>query len=155
MTQAEATRNAMQPDATLLVVDDNEDNRYTLTQRLKRLGYSNIGTAVNGREALARLRETPHDLMLLDVMMPEMNGYQVLEHLQADERLRQLPVIMISANDQVESVIRCIELGAEDYLPKPFNPTLLRARVSASLEKKRLRDEVRASLNRLERELDA
>jgi sigma-B regulation protein RsbU (phosphoserine phosphatase) len=145
----------MPPDATLLVVDDNEDNRYTLTQRLKRLGYSNVATAVNGREALARLRETPHDLMLLDVMMPEMNGYQVLEHLQADERLRQLPVIMISANDQVESVIRCIELGAEDYLPKPFNPTLLRARVSASLEKKRLRDEVRASLNRLERELDA
>jgi sigma-B regulation protein RsbU (phosphoserine phosphatase) len=155
MAQAQATRNAMPPDATLLVVDDNEDNRYTLTQRLKRLGYSNVATAVNGREALARLRETPHDLMLLDVMMPEMNGYQVLEHLQADERLRQLPVIMISANDQVESVIRCIELGAEDYLPKPFNPTLLRARVSASLEKKRLRDEVRASLNRLERELDA
>ncbi len=142
-------------EATLLVVDDNEDNRYTLIQRLKRLGYTRVETAVNGREALARLRESPFDLVLLDVMMPEMNGYETLEHLKADERLRDLPVIMISAVDQVESVIRCIELGAEDYLPKPFNPTLLRARVSASLEKKRLRDEVRASLKRLERELDA
>lgn len=139
----------------LLVVDDNEDNRYTLTQRLKRLGYGNVATAVDGSEALARLRANSYDLVLLDVMMPEMNGYEVLEQMKADESLRDLPVIMISALDQIESVIRCIELGAEDYLPKPFNPTLLRARVSASLEKKRLRDEVRASLKRLEQELDA
>jgi sigma-B regulation protein RsbU (phosphoserine phosphatase) len=141
--------------SALLVVDDNEDNRYTLTQRLKRMGYENVATAVDGRDALTRLRERPYDLVLLDVMMPEMNGYEVLEHLKGDERLRDLPVIMISALDQLDSVIRCIELGAEDYLPKPFNPTLLRARVSASLEKKRLRDEVRASLKRLEQELDA
>jgi len=141
--------------SALLVVDDNEDNRYTLTQRLKRLGYENVATAVDGRDALTRLREGPYDLVLLDVMMPEMNGYEVLEHLKGDERLRDLPVIMISALDQLDSVIRCIELGAEDYLPKPFNPTLLRARVSASLEKKRLRDQVRASLKRLEQELDA
>jgi phosphoserine phosphatase RsbU/P len=141
--------------SALLVVDDNEDNRYTLTQRLKRLGYENVATAVDGRDALTRLREGPYDLVLLDVMMPEMNGYEVLQHLKGDERLRDLPVIMISALDQVDSVIRCIELGAEDYLPKPFNPTLLRARVSACLEKKRLRDEVRASLKRLEQELDA
>jgi phosphoserine phosphatase RsbU/P len=139
--------------AALLVVDDNEDNRYTLGQRLKRLGYANIAFATNGREALEALRARPFDLVLLDVMMPEMNGYEVLEQLKADERLRHLPVIMISALDQVESVIRCVELGAEDYLQKPFNPTLLRARVGASLEKKRLRDEIVAHLARLELEL--
>jgi len=124
----------------LLVVDDNEDNRYTLVQRLRRLGYTDVATAVDGRHALQCLRERNFDLVLLDVMMPELNGYEVLEHLRADERLRHLPVIMISAVDQIESVVRCIELGADDYLPKPFNPTLLRARVGASLEKKRLRD---------------
>lgn len=141
-------------DSRLLVVDDNEDNRYTLLQRLKRQGYTNVTTAVNGREALDRLRDEAFDLVLLDVMMPELNGYEVLERLKADEKLRHVPVVMISAVDQIESVIRCIELGAEDYLAKPFNPTLLRARVGASLEKKRLRDEVRASLRRLEQELD-
>lgn len=139
--------------AALLVVDDNEDNRYTLGQRLKRLGYANVAFATNGREALEALRAQPVDLVLLDVMMPEMNGYEVLEHLKADEHLRHLPVIMISAVDQVESVIRCVELGAEDYLQKPFNPTLLRARVGASLEKKRLRDEIVAHLARVEQEL--
>jgi len=125
---------------SLLVVDDNEDNRYTLIQRLKRLGYTNVTTAVDGRQALDCLRERAFDLVLLDVMMPGLNGYEVLERLRADDRLRHLPVIMISAVDQVESVVRCIELGAEDYLPKPFNPVLLRARVGACLEKKRLRD---------------
>jgi sigma-B regulation protein RsbU (phosphoserine phosphatase) len=93
--------------------------------------------------------------VLLDIMMPEMDGYQVLEDVKADTVLRDIPVIMISALEEVESVIRCVELGAEDYLAKPFNPTLLRARVGASLEKKRLRDEVRASLARLEQELEA
>jgi sigma-B regulation protein RsbU (phosphoserine phosphatase) len=141
------------PDPALLVVDDNEDNRYTLGQRLKRLGYTNLEFASNGREALARLRARPFDLMLLDVMMPEMNGYEVLGELRADLRLNHLPVIMISAVDQVESVIRCVELGAEDYLQKPFNPTLLRARVGATLEKKRLRDELVAHLARVELDL--
>jgi sigma-B regulation protein RsbU (phosphoserine phosphatase) len=88
-------------------------------------------------------------------MMPEMNGYEVLERLKAERELRNIPVIMISALNEMDSVIRCIELGAEDYLPKPFNPTLLRARLGACLEKKRLRDEVRASLSRLEQELSA
>lgn len=129
------------PGAALLVVDDNEDNRYTLVQRLKRLGYTDVATAVDGRQALECLHEREFDLVLLDVMMPELNGYEVLERLRADDRLRHVPVIMISAMDQIESVVRCIELGAEDYLPKPFNPVLLRARVGACLEKKRLRDQ--------------
>jgi phosphoserine phosphatase RsbU/P len=141
--------------AALLVVDDNEDNRYTLTRRLAREGYANVAIAVNGQEALDKLKSKPFDLVLLDVMMPEMNGYEVLERMKADPALRDVPVVMISALSEVDSVIRCIELGAEDYLPKPFNPTLLRARVGASLEKKRLRDEVRASLARLEQEMDA
>jgi serine phosphatase RsbU (regulator of sigma subunit) len=143
------------PDPALLVVDDNEDNRYTLVQRLKRQGYTNVTTAVNGREALELLHSRPFDLVLLDVTMPEMNGYEVLEKLKADARLRHLPVVMISAVDQVESAVRCIELGAEDYLPKPFNPTLLRARVGACLEKKRLRDEIDAHLARIEAELES
>jgi sigma-B regulation protein RsbU (phosphoserine phosphatase) len=140
--------------AALLVVDDNEDNRYTLTRRLKREGYENLTTANDGRQALELLRSAKFDLVLLDIMMPELNGYQVLEQAKADVALRDIPVIMISALEEVESVIRCVELGAEDYLSKPFNPTLLRARVGASLEKKRLRDEVRASLARLEQEID-
>ena len=126
----------------LLVVDDNEDNLYTLTQRLRREGYTNVSTARDGRQALELLRTRPFDLVLLDVMMPELNGYQVLEALKADDGLRSTPVIMISAVDELDSVIRCIELGAADYLPKPFNPVLLRARVAACLEKKRLHDEL-------------
>lgn len=141
--------------AALLVVDDNEDNRYTLARRLKREGYANVATADDGTQALAILKERHVDLMLLDIMMPRMDGYQVLEHIKADPGLRDIPVIMISALEEIESVIRCVELGAEDYLPKPFNATLLRARVGASLEKKRLRDEVRSSLARLEQELEA
>ncbi|HEX4862328.1 MAG TPA: SpoIIE family protein phosphatase, partial [Rhizomicrobium sp.] len=142
-------------DAALLVVDDNDDNRYTLTRRLNREGYRNLTMAGNGREALDKLKAQPFDLVLLDVMMPDMNGYEVLEQVKATPALRDIPIIMISALDEVDSVIRCIELGAEDYLNKPFNPTLLRARVGASLEKKRLRDEVRRNLERLEKELNS
>jgi sigma-B regulation protein RsbU (phosphoserine phosphatase) len=142
-------------DAALLVVDDNEDNRDLLSRRLARFGYTNIAMATNGREALLLLRAKLFDLVLLDIMMPEMNGYEVLEHLRAGNELQNLPVIMISALDEIASVIKCIELGAVDYLPKPFNATLLRARVGASLEKKRLRDEIRSSLQRLEQELQA
>jgi len=142
-------------DPAILVVDDNDDNRFTLSMRLEACGYENIVTAENGREALEKMRAGPIDLVLLDIMMPEMNGYEVLEHLKADTELRDLPVIVISALDEMDSVVKCIELGAEDYLAKPFNPTLLRARVGASLEKKRLRDEVRAGRDRLQQELDA
>ncbi|MEO7762114.1 MAG: response regulator, partial [Casimicrobiaceae bacterium] len=128
--------------APLLIVDDNEDNRYTLSRRLLRHGYVNVAVAEDGEQALRQLRDKPFDLVLLDIMMPVMNGYQVLEAMRADARLRHIPVIMISALDEMDSVIRCIELGAEDYLTKPFNPTLLRARVGASLEKKQMRDEL-------------
>jgi sigma-B regulation protein RsbU (phosphoserine phosphatase) len=138
----------------LLLVDDNDDNRYTLTRRLQREGYDNLTTANDGQQALELLQARPFDLVLLDVMMPGLNGYDVLERMRADTRLRHIPVIMISALDEIDSVIRCIELGAEDYLAKPFNPTLLRARVGASLEKKRLRDEVLVHVQRMERELD-
>src|SRR5712692_10281082 len=131
----------MSQDQTLLVVDDNEDNLYTLTLRLTREGYKHIVKAGNGREALELLRAQPFDLVLLDIMMPEMNGYEALAAIKGDARLRHIPVIMISAVDEIDSVIRCIEQGAEDYLSKPFNPVLLRARVSACLEKKRLRDQ--------------
>jgi class 3 adenylate cyclase len=130
----------------LLIVDDNENNRYTLSRRLKRDGHTNLVTAENGRQALALLAEQRFDMVLLDIMMPEMNGYEVLERMKSDVVLRDIPVLMISAVDELESVVRCIELGAEDYLFKPFDAVLLRARVGASLEKKRLRDAVAQQL---------
>jgi adenylate cyclase len=133
-------------DYRFLVVDDNEDNRYTLLRRLRRLGYNDVQTAENGRQALELISKDHFDAVFLDVMMPEMDGYQVLERLRADGVLSNLPVIVISALDDLESTVRCIQLGAEDYLPKPFNPTLLEARLNATLEKKRLRDEVARQL---------
>jgi CheY-like chemotaxis protein/signal transduction histidine kinase len=136
-------------DAALLVVDDIEDNRFALTRRLARQGYLNVATAVDGSQALELVRSKPFDLVLLDIMMPNLNGYEVLAQMKTDERLRHIPVIMISAVHELDSVIRCIELGAEDYLQKPFDPTLLRARVGASLERKRLHDEVTARTREL------
>ena len=123
----------------VLVVDDIEENRDVLSRRLKRQGYA-VATTENGREALEKLRSGTFDLVLLDIMMPEMDGYEVLQRLKADEALRHIPVIMISALSELDSVVRCIGMGAEDYLPKPFNPTLLKARIGACLEKKRARD---------------
>ena len=133
-------------DCRFLIVDDNEDNRYTLLRRLRRLGFNDVHTAENGRQALELIGKNRFDAVFLDVMMPEMDGYQVLERLRADGVLGNLPVIVISALDDLESTVRCIQLGAEDYLPKPFNPTLLEARLNATLEKKRLRDEVARQL---------
>jgi CheY-like chemotaxis protein len=124
----------------LLIVDDNEINRDVLARRLGRQGYT-TAAAENGRKALEMVRTQKFDLLLLDIMMPELNGYEVLRHLKADSHLRDIPVIMISALDDMASIVRCIKLGAEDYLPKPFDPVLLRARIGASLEKKRLRDQ--------------
>jgi sigma-B regulation protein RsbU (phosphoserine phosphatase) len=139
----------------ILVVDDNDDNRYTLTLYLDLEGYSKVETAQDGEEAIARLEVDGFDLVLLDVMMPKVDGYQVLTWIKGQPRLRDLPVIMISALNEMSSVVRCIELGAVDYLPKPFNPTLLKARLGATLEKKRLRDEIDEHLARLEEELNA
>jgi class 3 adenylate cyclase len=136
----------------LLIVDDNEDNRYTLTRRLKREGYSSLTEAENGQQALDRLAEARFDLVLLDIMMPVMNGYEVLERIKSDMTLRDIPVIMISAADELDSAVRCIEQGAEDYLPKPFNPALLKARIGASLEKKRLRDQEASYLKQIQSE---
>ena len=124
----------------LLVVDDNETNREMLSRRLRHQGYR-VSMAEDGRRALQAVREQPVDLVLLDVLMPEMDGYETLKRLKADASLRDIPAIMISALDEIQSVVRCIEHGAEDYLPKPFNPVLLRARIGACLEKKRLRDQ--------------
>ena len=133
-------------DARLLVVDDNDDNRYTLTQRLQREGYDNILQAGDGVAAMDLLAAREVDLVLLDVLMPELDGYQVLARMREDPGLRNIPVIMISAIDELETVVRCIEAGAADYLQKPFNPVLLRARVQACLEKKRLSDETMRQL---------
>jgi class 3 adenylate cyclase/CheY-like chemotaxis protein len=110
-----------------------------LGRRLEREGHR-VQLAGGGREALDLLRRQRFDLVLLDVMMPDMDGFEVLQQLKADAALRDIPVLMISAVDEIQSVVRCIELGAEDYLPKPFDPVLLRARIGACLEKKRLRD---------------
>ncbi len=125
--------------ARVLVVDDNEDNRTILERRLVRQGYA-VECAENGSRALGMLADRPFDLVLLDIMMLEVDGYEVLQKVKADPQTRDIPVIMISALDDLGSIVRCIEDGAEDYLPKPFDPVLLKARISASLEKKRLRD---------------
>ncbi len=137
---ADRTPPLQPPSGRLLVVDDNESNRDMLSRRLKHEGYD-VCMAESGRQALELVKTQPVDLVLLDVMMPEMNGYEVLQHLKAHSTWRDIPVIMISALDEIESVVRCIERGAEDYLPKPFDPVLLRARIGACLEKKRLRDQ--------------
>lgn len=123
----------------VLVVDDNENNRDLISRRLLRDGCE-LATAENGTQALQTLKTADFDLILLDIMMPEMDGFAVLSALKRDARLQHIPVIMISAVDELKSVVRCIEMGADDYLMKPFDPVLLRARVNALLERKHLRD---------------
>ncbi len=139
--------------ARILVVDDNEANRDLLVRRLHRQGHA-TATAVDGHQALDMLAGGGFDLVLLDIMMPGLNGYQVLERMRADEALRHVPVILISALGDTDSIIRGIELGADDYLPKPFNPHILRARVGASLARKRLHDREQLYARSLEREMD-
>jgi adenylate cyclase len=124
----------------ILVVDDNQDNRDMLARRLMRQSYE-VLSAAGGLPALETLAARPVDLVLLDVMMPDLDGYAVLQRMKSDPALRDIPVLMISALDEMESVVRCIQLGAEDYLPKPFDPVLLQARIGACLEKKRLHDQ--------------
>ncbi len=123
----------------MLVVDDDETNRDILARRLKRDGH-HVATAADGAQALDMVGAERFDVVLLDIMMPVLDGYQVLERMKSDASLRDIPVIVLSASSELASVVRCIELGAEDYLPKPFDPVLLRARIGACLEKKRLRD---------------
>ena len=124
----------------VLVVDDNEENRDMLARRLARQSYE-VLRASGGLAALDVLAQRSVDLVLLDVMMPDLDGYTVLQRMKADAALRNIPVLMISALDELESVVRCIQLGAEDYLNKPFDPVLLQARIGACLEKKRLHDQ--------------
>ncbi len=124
----------------ILVVDDNEANVDMLSRRLRREGYV-VTTALGGVAALQRVAEEAFDLVLLDIMMPDLDGFQVLSSMKSKAELRDLPVIVISALDEMESVVRAIELGAEDFLPKPFDAVLLRARIGANIEKKRLRDQ--------------
>ena len=133
--------------ARLLICEDNKVNRLLLTRSLEQQGHK-VESATNGREALEKLRREPYDLLLLDMEMPEMNGFQVLEHLVNDLRLRDIPVIVTSSLEGLDNVVRCIQLGAEDYLSKPVNPILLKARIGASLEKKRLRDQQKELVRR-------
>ena len=137
--------------ARILVVDDNASNRDLLFRRLSHDGH-HVARADSGHQALEILEVEDFDLILLDLLMPDLNGFQVLERLKADERWHDIPVIMISGLQETDSVIRCIEAGAEDYLAKPFNPVLLRARISACLERKRWRDRERRYVERIELE---
>jgi adenylate cyclase len=138
-------------DARLLVVDDKESNRDLLSRRLEKQGFR-VEVATHGVQALEMIRHNSYDLVLLDIIMPEMDGYEVLATLKSEEDFRHLPVIMISALDEIDSVVRCIEMGAEDYLQKPFNQVILQAKIFASLERKRLRDREHAFLQKLQEE---
>src|SRR5690349_5021202 len=131
----------------LLVADDNKVNRLLLVRNLELMGHD-VASAENGRIALDMLRREGFDLLLLDMEMPELNGFQVLEALARDLQLRDLPVIVTSSLEGLDNIVRCIELGAEDYLQKPVNPALLKARIGTSLEKKRLRDQQKELVRR-------
>ena len=141
------SRPQSQP-SRILVVDDILANRELLSRRLSRDGHV-VCMVDGGASALELLAQTPFDLVLLDLMMPDMNGFEVLVRLKEDPALRNIPVIMISALDEIDSTVRCIEAGAEDYIPKPFNPVLLTARIEATLERKRLRDREQAFTDQL------
>lgn len=125
-------------EGTILVVDDNQINRDLLSTQIQQQGYG-VTTVADGLQAIEAISTGDYDLILLDIIMPEMNGYQVLQWLK-ESPWRHIPVVAISALDEIDSAVKCIEMGAQDYLPKPFNPVLLRARIGACLEKKRLRD---------------
>ena len=144
----ETLANALSPNpafpvsGTILIVDDQEANRTLLARRLGKQGYK-VSLAENGLQAIERLRSRPFDLMLLDILMPEMDGREVLRRVKADPELRHIPVLMLSALDELGAVVQCIELGAEDYLPKPFPAAILQARVQACLASKRMSDQLR------------
>jgi signal transduction histidine kinase len=134
-----------EPPGHILVVDDNKTNRLKLRRSLEHQGYT-VTLAENGQQALDIVNAEPIDVVLLDILMPEIDGYEVLERIKNNTQLRDIPVIVISALDEIDSAVRCIKMGAEDYLPKPFNAVLLRARLGASLQKKKSRDLERAYL---------
>ena len=138
--------SALRP-GTILLADDNPVNRLLLGRSLEQQGHT-VVFAEHGSEALDLLRSRDFDLLLLDVLMPELDGYQVLAELKVDLHLREMPVIMTSSLDELDSVVKCVEMGAEDYLTKPINPALLNARIAASLEKKRLRDQQRELISK-------
>jgi phosphoserine phosphatase RsbU/P len=141
------------PAGTILVVDDNEMNRDLLSRRLRRDGHT-VVIAEHGRAALDELARAPYDLVLLDIMMPELTGFEVLEIMKNDAALQHIPVVMITAATEEDSIVRCLLLGADDHLPKPFNPAILRARVASSLAKKRLHDGEQRYAQSLARELE-
>ena len=151
--QGEGAAGRRTETSRILVVDDHESNRDLLSRRLTRDAH-HVVTAASGESALALVEQEKFDLVLLDLLMPGMSGYEVLERLKCDPRHSELPVLMISALGEIDSAVRCIEAGAEDYLAKPFDPVLLRARVNACLEKKRLRDREKAILQELRAEKD-
>jgi class 3 adenylate cyclase len=136
---------------TILVVDDHDFSRDAVARSLTFDGHT-VFVAKNGRQALALLRARPFDLVLLDIMMPELNGFQVLEQCRGDPQLQHIPIVVISGNDDLDSVVRCVEMGAADYLFKPFDHVLFKARVDACLEKKRLRDQEQAYIRQLKAE---
>lgn len=143
--------------AWILVVDDDPVSRAMLTQLLEQDGHR-VETAADGRRAIEMLHADPFDVVLLDVVMPELDGFEVLSRMKRDEEMKHIPVLMITALDDVESAVRCIETGAEDYLPKPFDPVVLRARVRAGLSRKRMHDlesNHLAEMARLNRRLEA
>src|SRR5262245_59324468 len=136
---------------SVLVVDDHDFSRDAVARSLTLDGHT-VFVAKNGRQALTLLRARPFDLVLLDIMMPELNGFQVLEQCRADPRLQHIPIVVISANSDLDSVVRCVEMGAADYLFKPFDHVLFKARVDSCLEQKRLRDQEQAYIRQLKAE---
>lgn len=142
--------SAFADEGAILIVDDDEQNREMLSRRLRRCGYT-VSSAANGLHALQLARSQHFDLVLLDMIMPGLDGFQVMAKMKNDPVLREVPVIMLSALDEENGIARCIEMGAEDYLSKPFNPVFLRARIGACLEKKRLRDRERHAYSALEK----
>jgi len=139
--------NGSSAAGTILIADDNRVNQLLLARGLEQQGHT-VFFAGHGRDALDQLRRRRFDILLLDVLMPELDGYGVLEELKVDPSLREIPVIVTSALDELDSVVKCIEMGAEDYLTKPINPVLLNARIASSLEKKRLRDQQRELISK-------
>ena len=138
----------------ILVVDDHKTNRLKMSFAVKKEGHE-VETAENGLEAINMLRAEPFDLVLLDIVMPVMDGYEVLQEMKSDQQLRDIPVLVISSMQEMESIVKGIQLGAEDYLPKTFDPVFLKTRVDTCLEKKRFRDQEVEYLRQVDRLTDA